>query len=120
MRVKKFLLSLILILILIFSFTSSSFAILRYGRIPGRSGLSFSNINYHHSNLTFDVSNKNHRNITLGGTMLFVDRHNKVVARAEILPQKIKRRGSRKFKAVFTEGSGADAKSAKSLIWNLD
>lgn len=58
--------------------------------------------------------------MTLGGTMLFVDQHNKVVARAEILPQKIKRRGTKIFKAVFTEGSGADAKSAKSLVWDLD
>ena len=51
--------------------------------------------------------------------MIFLDRHYRVVAKAELMTAKIKRHSSRKYKAFFSEGSGNEAKSARYLEWEF-
>lgn len=122
-KIFKFNLKLISILIffilLNFLNLNSASATVRYGAVPGRSGLSFRNINYSHNYLTLEIANRTKYNMTLGGTMLFLDRHGRLAARAELLPLRIKRRGTKRFKAVFTYGSGEDAASAARIEWEL-
>lgn len=97
----------------------AAYATVRYGRIPGHAGLSFRNIGYGHENLSVEIVNNSKNNVMFGGAMLFLDRHSKELARAEILPEKIKRGGSKNFRGVFTKGSGEDAAMASRLVWEL-
>ena len=94
-------------------------AFIREGGIPGRPGLSFHRVTYHFGHLFVDISNGTNQNVIFGGTMFFLDRHRRPVARAEILPEKIKRRSTRRYRAPFTEGSGNEASSAAWLVWEL-
>lgn len=100
-------------------YASAAAAFLRGGGIPGRQGLSFHRITYHYGHLFVDISNGTGRNVIFGGTMLFLDRWRRPIARAEILPEKIGRRSTRRFRATFTEGSGEEASSAAHLVWEL-
>ncbi|MCR5346742.1 MAG: hypothetical protein K6E38_03115 [Fretibacterium sp.] len=95
-------------------------AIVRDGAVPGRTGLSFHNVIYHFGHLFVNVTNKTSQNVIFGGSMLFLDRHYRPVARAELLPEKIKRRSTRRYRAVFTQGSGHEASAASFLRWEFN
>ena len=106
--------------ILIFlTLTGISEAFIREGSVPGKRGLAFYGVRYDFDSLTLTVKNSTKYNRTFGGSMLFFDRHNKLVARAEIRPAKIKRHSSRKYKAFFTKGSGSEARQASFLEWEF-
>ncbi|MBQ7577034.1 MAG: hypothetical protein IJT21_02070 [Synergistaceae bacterium] len=106
--------------ILIFlTLTGVSEAFIREGRVPGRNGLLFSGVHYNFDSLTLTITNKTKYNRTFGGSMLFYDRHYKLVARAELRPARVKRYASRKYKAFFTKGSGNEARSANFLEWEF-
>ena len=97
-----------------------AWAVVREGAVPGREGLAFHDLTYRFDSIQVTITNKNGHNVIFGGTMVFLDRHYRPVARAELLPQHIKRRSSRKYRAVFTEGSGHEAKAASFLVWEFD
>ena len=115
-RYYKFLFSFAILFLLL---SGISFGFIRDGGIPGKSGLSFSNVAYDFDNLTITISNRTKYNVNFGGTMIFLDRHYRVVAKAELMTAKIKRHSSRKYKAFFSEGSGNEAKSARYLEWEF-
>ena len=94
-------------------------AVVREGAIEGRPGFSFRNLIYKWGHLFVDIVNGTPRNVSFGGTMLFLDRRKRVVARAEILPERIGRRSTRRLRGVFTEGSGEDASTASLLVWEF-
>ena len=94
-------------------------AVIRNGGIPGKSGLSYGSISYSFDSLSVVIRNRNHHNVNFGGTMLFLDKNYRVIARAEVLTAKIKRNSSRKYKAFFSEGSGNEAQAAKYLEWEF-
>ena len=94
-------------------------AFIREGGVAGRSGLSFHGMAYFWGHLDVNITNGTKENVLFGGTMLFLDRRKRVVARAEILPERIKRRSTRRLRAVFTEGSGEDASAAWLLVWEF-
>ena len=94
-------------------------AVIRNGSIRGKSGLSYGSISYSFKSLNVVIRNSNRHNVDFGGSMLFLDRNYRVIARAEILPAKIKRRSSRQYKAFFSKGSGHEAQKAKYLEWEF-
>lgn len=94
-------------------------AFIRDGAIRGKKGLSFSNVKYAFDSVTLTVSNRTKYNVSFGGSMLFLDRHHRLVARAEVMKGKIKRHSSRRYKAFFTYGSGNEARSASFLEWEF-
>ena len=96
-----------------------SYGFIRDGAIRGKSGLSFSNIAYNFDSLNVTIRNTTKYNVNFGGTMIFLDRHYRVVAKAELMQAKIKRHSSRKYKGFFSEGSGHEAKSARYLEWEF-
>ena len=94
-------------------------AFIREGGIAGRPGLSFHGMAYFWGHLDVNITNGTRENVLFGGTMLFMDRRKRVVARAEILPERIGRRSTRRLRGVFTEGSGEDASTASLLVWEF-
>ena len=114
-RAARFMIILALILVL----SGISQAFVREGAVRGRKGLSFSNVKYNFESLYVTINNSTKYNIDFGGSMLFLDRHHRVIARAELMKGRIKRRSSRKYKAFFSEGTGDDAKTASFLEWEF-
>ena len=94
-------------------------AVIKNGAIRGKNGLSYGSITYSFKSLNVTIHNSTKYNVNFGGTMLFLDKNYKVIARAELLTGKIKRHSSRTYKAFFSEGSGHEAQSAKYLEWEF-
>ena len=94
-------------------------AVIRNGGIRGKAGLSYGSINYSFESLSVVIRNSNHHNVNFGGSMLFLDRNYKVIARAELMKATIKRSSSRRYKAFFSQGSGNEAQAAKYLEWEF-
>ena len=92
-------------------------AVVREGAIEGRSGFSFRNLIYKWDHLFVDIVNGTQQNVSFGGAMLFLDRYGKTVARAELLPEKVKRKSFRRYRGRFVEGSGEEASKAVRLMW---
>lgn len=111
---------LFLALALVLAWAGAAGAMIRDGAVPGRSGLSFHDVTYHFGHLFVSITNRTAQNVVFGGSMLFLDRHNRPVARAELLPEKIKRRATKRYRAVFTQGSGHEASAASYLVWELN
>ncbi|MBR2208866.1 MAG: hypothetical protein IJ859_08700 [Synergistaceae bacterium] len=112
---RKFILS----FSLIFIFAAISEAVIIDGAIRGKSGFSYSSIAYGFDSVSVTIKNSSQYNRDFGGTMLFLDKNYKVIARAELLKARIKRHSSRKYKAFFSEGTGEDAKHARYLEWEF-
>ena len=94
-------------------------AVVRDGTVRGKNGLSFSSIAYTFNGLSVTIRNRTKNNVTFGGTMVFLDRNYRVIAKAELLNAKIKRHSSRRFKGFFSYGTGEEAKNAKYLDWEF-
>ena len=109
----------ILTLAMVFIFAVSCEAVIIDGAVKGKSGFSYSNISYSFDSLSVTIRNSTKYNLNFGGSMLFLDKNYKVIARAELLNAKIKRRSSRKYRAFFSEGTGNDAKRARYLEWEF-
>ncbi len=94
-------------------------AVIRNGGVRGKKGISYGSISYSFDSLSVVIRNSNHHNVNFGGSMLFLDKNYRVIARAELLSATIKRNASRKYKAFFSEGSGNEAQAAKYLEWEF-
>ena len=94
-------------------------AVVMEGRIEGGPGLRFENLLYGWDTLSVEVVNMTDRNAYFGAAMLFLDRHGKVVARAELLPRKVVRNGFMHYTGRFTQGSGEAASRAAKVIWDF-
>lgn len=116
MRLRLKFLTAFMILIM---FSGMSEALIRYGNINRKPGLSFGGLQYNLRTLNVTIRNRTKYNVNFGGTMIFLDRNYRVIARAELLSAKIKRHSSRQYRAFFTEGNGHDAESAKYLEWEF-
>ena len=90
------------------------------GAVEGRPGFSFRRLTYYWSHVELEIVNGTTQNAIFGGTMVFLNRHRVPVARVELLPEKIKRRTSRRYRGNFSKGSGEEASSASYLIWVFD
>ena len=93
-------------------------AVIKDGAIRGR-GLTFSAVSYTFRGLSVTIRNPSKYNVNFGGTMIFLDRNYRVIAKAELLTAKIKRRSSRKYKGFFSYGTGEEAKRARYLEWEF-
>ena len=109
----------LLILALLPICAGAAWAFIREGGVPGRPGLSFHRMAYYWDHLEVSITNSTKRNVIFGGAMVFLDRHKRPVARAELLPEKIRRSSTRRYRGIFTEGSGEEASAAWSLVWEL-
>ena len=116
---KKQAIRFMIILAVVLVLAGVSQAFIREGSVRGRNGLSFSNVKYNFDSLYVTINNKTKYNVSFGGSMIFLDRHHKVTARAELMKGKIKRHSSRKYRAFFSEGTGNEAKSASYLEWEF-
>ena len=94
-------------------------AVIKNGSIRGKSGLSYGGISYSFDRLDVVISNNTRYNVNFGGSMLFLDKNYKVIARAELMTAKIKRNSSRRYKGFFTEGTGEKAQRAHYLEWEF-
>ena len=111
--------ALVILILILFLIPGISEALIRDGSVPGKSGLSFSSIRYSFRTLNVTIRNRTKYNVNFGGSMIFLDKNYKIIARAELLNAKIKRHSSRKYNAFFTYGSGHEAESAKYLEWEF-
>ena len=93
-------------------------ALIRDGAIRGK-GLTFSAVSYTFSGVSVTIRNPSKHNVNFGGSMVFLDRSYRVIARAELLKAKIKRRSARRYSGFFSYGTGEDAKAAKYLEWEF-
>ncbi len=93
-------------------------AVIRDGAIRGKR-LSFSAVAYTFKGLSVTIRNPSKYNVNFGGTMIFLDRNYRVIAKAELLTAKIKRHSSRRYKGFFSYGTGEEAKSARYLEWEF-
>ena len=114
-RVYRF----IIVFVILMVFAGVSEAVIRNGSIRGKSGLSYGSISYSFNSLNVVIRNSNRHNVDFGGSMLFLDRNYRVIARADLLPAKIKRNSSRQYKAFFSKGSSHEAQRAKYLEWEF-
>ena len=94
-------------------------AVIRNGSIRGKSGLSYGPITYSTTSANIVISNSTKYNVNFGGSMLFLDKNYRVLARAELMTAKIKRRSSRTYRAAFIEGTGEEAKRARYVEWEF-
>ena len=97
----------------------ASFALVRESGIEGRPGISFRNIVYQWKSLTVEIINSTAANVDFAATMTFVNRYGEPVAKAEILPQRLKRRSTRRCLGNFILGSGEEAQGAARLVWEF-
>ena len=109
----------VMVLVVLAVFAGNSEAVIRDGGIRGKSGLSYGSISYSFRSLNVVIRNRNSHNVDFGGSMLFLDRNYRVIARADLLPAKIKRNSSRQYKGFFSKGSGNEAQRAKYLEWEF-
>ena len=94
-------------------------AVIRDGAVRGKKGLTFSAVSYTFKGLSVTIRNPSKYNVNFGGTMVFLDRSYRVVAKAELLTAKIKRRSSRRYNGFFSYGTGEEAKRARYLEWEF-
>ena len=94
-------------------------AVIRDGAIRGKNGLSFSAVSYTFKGLSVTIRNPSKYNVNFGGTMVFLDRNYRVIAKAELLTAKIKRHSSRRYRGFFSYGTGEAAKGARYLEWEF-
>ncbi len=109
----------VIVLVILMVFAGGSEGVIRDGGIRGKAGLSYGSISYSFGSLSVVIRNRNHHNVDFGGSMIFLDRNYRVIARAELLPGKIKRNSSRQYKGFFSQGSGDEAQRAKYLEWEF-
>ena len=109
----------VLAIMILFLMSGMCEAFIRDGSINGKPGLSFSGLQYSFRTLNVTIRNRTKYNVNFGATMIFLDKNYKVIAKAELLNAKIKRRSSRKYKAFFSYGSGNEAKTARYLEWEF-
>lgn len=112
---KKYLFALAIMLVL----AGESHAVLRNGSIQGRDGLYYGFMAYSFGSVDVTITNRNNTNAVFGGTMIFLDKNYRVIARAELRQATISRRSSKKYKAFFSYGSGNEAQAAKYIRWEF-
>jgi hypothetical protein len=93
--------------------------VVRDGRIEDVPGVRFENILYAWNSLSIDVVNMTNRSMTFGGTMTFLDRRGRPVARVRLLPKKILRDSVERYKGYFVEGTGETARRASRILWDF-
>ena len=107
------------VILAVMIFAGISEAVIRDGAIRGKNGLTFGAVSYTFKGLSVTIKNPSKYNVNFGGTMIFLDRNYRVIAKAELLTTKIKRRSSRRYKGFFSYGTGEDAKRARYLEWEF-
>lgn len=93
--------------------------VVKEGRIEGIPGFRFENVVYAWDKVFIDVVNMTNRNLTFGGTMIFLDRRGAPVASARLLPAKVVHGSARRYKAHFLEGTGETARRAAQIFWDF-
>jgi len=82
-------------------------------------GFRFENVVYAWDKVSLDVVNMTRDNGLFGGTMIFLDRRGKPIAKAVLLPKKVAAMRSERYTAHLVEGSGEAARRAKRVIWDF-
>jgi hypothetical protein len=106
-------------IVLVLMFCVSARAAVKDDVIEEVPGLSFENVIYDWNKVVLDVVNTTTENMLFGGTMIFLDRRGKPVAKASIMPKKIAGLKLERYTAHFFEGSGESARRAARVIWDF-
>ena len=93
--------------------------VVKDGRIEGVPGFRFENVVYAWDKIFIDVVNMTNRNLTFGGTMIFLYRRGTPVASVRLLPAKVVHDSVRRYKAHFLEGTGETARRAARVFWDF-
>jgi len=107
-------------IVLVLTFPGAARAALRHSRIEAVPGFRFENLVYSWNKVMLDVVNTTSSNNSFEGTMIFLDRRGKTVARANLLPRNIAARRSQRYNAYFVEGSGETARRALRVLWDFN
>ena len=100
-------------------FSGIAQAVVRHSRIEAVPGFRFENLVYSWNKVMLDVVNTTCNNRFFEGTMIFLDRRGRTVARATLLPRKIASRGTQRYNAYFIDGSGETARRASRVLWDF-
>jgi hypothetical protein len=112
----------VLVLVLTFPEAAHSMrmrSVVRYEKIERIPGFRFENLVYDWDKVALDVVNTTTDIRKFGGTMVFLDRNGRPLARAELLPRKIDGLRSERYAAFFVEGSGETARRAMRVRWDF-
>ena len=104
---------------LVLTFSGNSHAALRYSNIEAVPGFRFENLVYFWNKVMLDVVNTTCNTSFFEGTMIFLDRRGRIVARATLLPRRIASRGTQRYNAYFVDGSGETARRAARVLWDF-
>ena len=118
-RSKKRAFCVIAAIVLAVMFSGTAHAAVRYKNIEKVPGFRFENLVYAWRKLELDVVNTISENRVFSGTMIFLDRRGKPLARASLLPKKVPGLRSERYTAYFVEGSGEAARQAVRVIWDF-
>ena len=107
-------------LFLLFWMAPPASAVVRDARIGDIPGFRFENVVYNWNKIFIDVVNMTNRNAFFGGTMIFLDRYGRPVAKVQLLPQKIVRNSSRRYTGYCVSGTGETARRASRVVWDFE
>ena len=105
--------------VMVLAFSGVACAAVRDKIIEEVPGLWYENVVYAWNRVAVDIVNTTKENLIFGGTMVFLDRRGKQVARASLLPRKVAGLTSERYIAYLVEGSGEAARHAKRVIWDF-
>ena len=105
--------------ILALAFSGVASAAVRYDKIEEIPGFRFKNFVYAWNKVELDVVNTTADIRQFEGTIVFLDRRGRALARANLLPKKIYGGKTERCTAYFVKGSGEIAQRASSVIWDF-
>ena len=107
-------------IVLVLTFSGVADAAVRYNnRIEKVPGLRFGNFVYAWNKVELDVANATSDVRVFEGTMIFLDRRGRPLAKASLLPKKVAGMKSERYTAYLIEGSGEAAQRAAKIIWDF-
>ena len=109
----------VIVFALFLVFSGEANATVKDKSIENVAGLGFENIVYSWNKVILDVVNTTPNNITFGGTMIFLDRRGKPIAKASLLPKKVPALKTERYTAYLIEGTGEMARRATRVIWEF-
>lgn len=106
-------------IVLVLAFSGAAHALVRHSRIEAVPGFRFENLVYFWDKVMLDVVSTTCNVSVFEGTMVFLDRRGRIVARATLLPRRIASRGTQRYNAYFINGSGETARRASRVLWDF-
>lgn len=105
------------VLLLCAAIAAPSSALIRESAVNGAPGLRYEELRFEWDHVMFNIVNMTEKNYSLSGSICFIDSKWRVVATAEMLPQRVCAMSKLPCRAVFTLGSGEMAEHTELVEW---